>query len=100
MVSGKFRAILRFGASEQRRSSRALARPERRVGLARSHGYSDGQKRITFMAMTVFLDVNYVQLDAPEPEVVRAMLAVADGDMSEADLARWVRENSQLAPGA
>lgn len=61
-------------------------------GLTRSHGYSDGNKRIGFVAMAVFLDLNGYELDAPEPEVVRMMLAVAAGESSEADLAAWVRE--------
>jgi death-on-curing protein len=69
-------------------------------GFARSHGYSDGNKRIAFMAMAVFLDISDVLFDASEPEVVRVMLAVAAGDLSEAELARWVREHSQLAPRA
>ncbi len=69
-------------------------------GLARSHGYSDGNRRIAFMAMAVFRDINDVLFDAPEPEVVRVMLAVTAGDLSEAELARWVREHSQLAPRA
>jgi death on curing protein len=68
-------------------------------GLARSHGYSDGNKRIAFMAMAVFLDIKGVDLDAPEPEVVRVMLAVAAGDLTEADLANWVRQHSAAKPG-
>jgi death on curing protein len=68
-------------------------------GLARSHGYSDGNKRIAFMAMAVFLDINGIDLDAPEPEVVRVMLAVAAGDLTEADLANWVRQHSAAKPG-
>jgi len=65
-------------------------------GLARSHGYSDGNRRIAFMAMAVFLDVNGIDLDAPEPEVVRVMLAAAAGDLTEAELASWVRAHSGL----
>jgi death-on-curing protein len=64
-------------------------------GLARSHGYSDGNKRIGFMAMAVFLDVNGWSLEAPEPEVVRVMLAVAAGETTENALAHWLREHLQ-----
>lgn len=60
-------------------------------GLTRGHGYSDGNKRIGFVAMAVFLDLHDLDLDAPEPEVVRTMLGVAAGEVAEADLAAWVR---------
>lgn len=62
-------------------------------GLTRNHGYSDGNKRIGFVAMAVFLDVNGWSLEAPEPEVVRIMLAVAEGSLSEESLGDWVREH-------
>jgi len=61
-------------------------------GLTRSHGYSDGNKRVGFVAMAVFLELNGWELDAPEAEVVRIMLAVAAGGASEPDLAGWVRQ--------
>lgn len=69
-------------------------------GLCRGHGYSDGNKRIAFMAMAVFLDVNDWALEAPEPEVVVTMLGVATGEISEADLATWLREHIQATPSA
>ena len=62
-------------------------------GLTRSHGYSDGNKRVGFMAMAVFLELNGWELDAPEPEVVSIMLAVAAGEATEPELAEWVRQH-------
>ena len=67
-------------------------------GLTRSHGYSDGNKRIGFMAMAVFLSLNGWELDAAEPEVVRVMLSVAAGEMPEPALAAWVREHMVTPP--
>jgi death-on-curing protein len=68
-------------------------------GLARNHGYSDGNKRIAFVATAVFLDVNGWSLEAPEPDVVRTMLSVAEGRLGEEALAEWVREHLQpLSP--
>ena len=60
-------------------------------GLTTSHGYSDGNKRVGFLAMYVFLGLNGLELDAPEPEVVDVMLAVADHRCSKGELAAWVR---------
>jgi death-on-curing protein len=61
-------------------------------GLATSHPYTDGNKRIAFLAMYVFLGLNGRELEAPEPEVVSVMLAVADHRCSESQLAQWIRE--------
>lgn len=60
-------------------------------GLTRGHGYVDGNKRIGFVALAVFLEINGWGLEAPEPEVVRIMLAVASGELAEANFAAWVR---------
>ena len=60
-------------------------------GLATSHPYTDGNKRIGFLARYVFLGLNGRELEAPEPEVVSLMRAVADHRCSEAELAVWVR---------
>jgi death-on-curing protein len=69
-------------------------------GLTRSHGYSDGNKRVGFVAMAVFLDLNGWSLEVPEVEVVTTMLGVAVGTVSENDLADWVRSHLQPASPA
>ena len=43
--------------------------------------------------MAVFLDLNGWSLEAPEPDVVRVMVAVAAGELSEVDLAAWVHNH-------
>jgi death-on-curing protein len=60
-------------------------------GLTRNYGYVDGNKRVGFVAMAVFLDLNGWIVEAPEPEVVRIMLSVAAGELSEPDFAAWLR---------
>ncbi len=63
-------------------------------GLTRNHCFVDGNKRVGFMAMYVFLAVNGYDIEAPEPEVVDVMLQIAEGTLSEAALAEWLRRNS------
>ncbi len=60
-------------------------------GIASSHPFRDGNKRIAFLAMVIFLGINRMALEASEAEVVSTMLGVADGRWSEKDLAAWVR---------
>jgi len=60
-------------------------------GLARSHPYNDGNKRIAFVVAAVFAELNGWQLDAPEAEVVDMMLRLAAGTIDEDALAEWLR---------
>ena len=61
-------------------------------GLATNHPYRDGNKRIAFLAMIIFLGLNGRDLEAPDDEVVSTMLAVADGRCTEAEFADWLRK--------
>ena len=62
-------------------------------GLARNHGFIDGNKRVAFVVAAAFLDMNGHELDTDdEKEIVRVMLAVAAGEMSEAELGEWFRK--------
>ncbi len=64
-------------------------------GLAQNHGYIDGNKRVAATAMGVFLDVNGLELVAPEPELVAVILALAAGELGEEELAEWVRAHGE-----
>ena len=63
-------------------------------GLARNHAFVDGNKRIAFIAATLFLERNGVSFTAPEAEATIAMLRVAEGSMNEKQLARWFHEHT------
>jgi death-on-curing protein len=60
-------------------------------GLAKNHGFIDGNKRAAFMAAYVFLGLNGRDLEAAEPDVVTTMEHVAGGRVTEAGLASWIR---------
>lgn len=62
-------------------------------GLAKNHAFIDGNKRIAFMAMVAFLMKNSVAF-APDPaQATSIILALAAGEVSEASLTRWIRDN-------
>jgi death-on-curing protein len=64
-------------------------------GLAKNHGYVDGNKRVAYMAMFVFLYLNGLDLIASEPDAVVTMTDVASGELSEEELAVWIRTNTR-----
>jgi len=62
-------------------------------GLARNHAFVDGNKRIAFHAMMVFLRLNGIAF-APDPAHASAIiLSLAAGEVSEESLTRWIRDN-------
>ena len=62
-------------------------------GLARNHAFVDGNKRIAFHAMMVFLRVNDIPF-APDPAHAAAIIvSLAAGEVSEESLTRWIRDN-------
>ncbi|HSB72484.1 MAG TPA: type II toxin-antitoxin system death-on-curing family toxin [Candidatus Methylomirabilis sp.] len=67
-------------------------------GLVSNHPYRDGNKRIAFLTMVIFLGLNGSDLDAPETDVVTMMLAAAEKRCSEAELAAWVRSHVVALP--
>jgi death-on-curing protein len=63
-------------------------------GLVRNHPYRDGNKRIGFLAMVTFLGINRYVFEATDTEAVTTFLALAAGEMTEDQLADWIRDHS------
>jgi death-on-curing protein len=61
-------------------------------GLARNHPFSDGNKRIAWIAANLFLRLNGYSIEFVPAEAVRIMEQLAGGAISEEDLASWFRQ--------
>lgn len=68
-------------------------------GIARNHPFVDGNKRVAFVTMAVFLGLNGLDLIPEERDVVTTMIALAAGELEESELADWVRLHSRNRPG-
>jgi death on curing protein len=67
-------------------------------GLARNHAFVDGNKRIAFHAMMVFLRGNEIEF-APDPaQATSIILSLAAGEVSEESLTRWIKDNWPAEP--
>jgi death-on-curing protein len=64
------------------------------IGLAKNHAFVDGNKRIPFQAMYVFLGLNGLRIVADELEVVSLMVATAGEVVEEDHLAEWLRQHT------
>lgn len=67
-------------------------------GLIRNHPFLDGNKRVAFTSAVTFLRLNGWRVDATEVDATVRTLALAAGDMTQADYAGWLKVNSR-APG-
>lgn len=67
-------------------------------GLARNHPFVDGNKRTAHVCYRVFLALNGANTVASEEEKYVTTLALADGSLSEADFATWLRQHIVLGP--
>jgi death-on-curing protein len=64
-------------------------------GIARNHAFIDGNKRTALASMIVFLNLNGLDLDAPQEAATAIVLALAAGEIGEDVLARWIADNTQ-----
>ncbi|MDM7955642.1 type II toxin-antitoxin system death-on-curing family toxin [Blastomonas sp.] len=66
-------------------------------GLARNHPFNDGNKRTAAVVALTFLLLNDVEFAISEAELVVMTLALAAGDLSEDEVARWFRDHIIVA---
>lgn len=64
------------------------------VGLAKNHAFVDGNKRVAFLSVGLFLGLNGYKLKATQVDATLTMLAVAAGEIDEASFAIWIRKNA------
>ncbi len=64
-------------------------------GIAQNHPFVDGNKRTAAVVSETFLMLNGYQLTATDAELVVAFVALAGGELSEAEMADWFRQHIQ-----
>ncbi len=64
-------------------------------GIARNHPFVDGNKRTAAVLCELFLILNGYLLIADDADLYPVFLALAAGELSEDDLAAWLRQHSR-----
>ena len=67
--------------------------------LVRDHAFVDGNKRVGLVVAATFLLLNGYELIASEADAVAVIMALADGSLSEAQLADWFESHSRRRAG-
>jgi len=65
-------------------------------GLARNHPFIDGNKRTAAVACETFIMLNGAALQTEDLELYPRYVALAEGSLSEAEFASWLREHIHL----
>ena len=60
-------------------------------GIAKNHPFGDGNKRTAAVVCEAFIEFNVHSLDATDLELYPLFLGLADGTVSEGELADWLR---------
>ncbi|MDP2825141.1 MAG: type II toxin-antitoxin system death-on-curing family toxin [Sulfuritalea sp.] len=60
-------------------------------GISQNHPFVDGNKRAAFLSVGLFLALNGYRLVATQAEATIAVLALAAGELDEAEFAGWLR---------
>ena len=63
-------------------------------GISQNHPFVDGNKRAAFLSVGLFLALNGYSLVATQAEATIAVLALAAGELDEAEFAGWLRQHS------
>ena len=64
------------------------------VWVAKNHAFVDGNKRAAFLSVGLFLAINGHRLMATPADATLAMLAIAAGQVTEAQFAYWIRQHT------
>jgi len=67
------------------------------AGIILNHPFLDGNKRTGFMLAATFMELNSLTLSASEESVVQQTVAMAAGELKEADYAAWLKDSSHKA---
>jgi len=59
-----------------------------------NHPFVDGNKRVAFALMDVFLQKNGWEINADEEEAYSIMMALASGKLNKVKLASWLKDHS------
>jgi death-on-curing protein len=82
------RSMKRWGHGEDDRCAPAAAYA---FGIARNHPFEDGNKCTAWVFARLFLALNGAELRFAPEDAIRAMLALAAGELGDEALADWFR---------
>ena len=69
------------------------------VHIARNHPLPNGNKRLAWVALTMFYALNGLHLAVAPDDAVAVMLAIASGEKNEGEVAAWLADRIDTSDG-
>lgn len=66
-------------------------------GILRNHPFADGNQRVALVLALLFLDLNGYVLEARQEDRYTAIMALASGGHTEADLTSWLDRHARAS---
>ena len=66
--------------------------------ICKDHPFVDGNKRLAFVLMDIFLQRNGWNLTASEEDAYSLMIALARSELTKSALVKWLRQHSAKTP--
>jgi death on curing protein len=66
--------------------------------VCKNHPFVDGNKRVAFVLMDIFLQKNGWEIVANEEEAYSIMMALASGKLTKTQLTSWLKKHSSRLP--
>ncbi len=63
--------------------------------ICRNHPFLDGNKRLAFVLMDIFLQRNGYEITASEKEAYVIMMDLATGNLTKTELSTWLKKHSK-----
>ena len=60
------------------------------IAISQGHCFNDGNKRTAHQCLDLALDLNGIQITWPQPETGERIIALAQGQIDDGDLAQWL----------
>jgi death-on-curing protein len=64
------------------------------ISISRNHPFVDGNKRVVYVLLETFLELNGYTLPVEDAEAIAMMWSLAAGDETDATFIAWVCENA------
>jgi death-on-curing protein len=68
------------------------------LGIIKNHPFVDGNKRVGAVLLETFLQLHGEQLTVSDSELLKTIIAIAAGEMSDDAFVTWVRAHAQRPP--
>ena len=62
-------------------------------GISQNHPFVNGNRRAAFLSVGLFIALNGYRLAATQAQATVAILALAAGELEEAEFAAWLRQH-------